>query len=73
MAPIAGVPGIVVVGEGQYVNVLDATSGKTLFVYQDRMYGSVFYGAPSIAHGILFIGNINGNLFAFKYYRLPIH
>jgi outer membrane protein assembly factor BamB len=73
MAPIAGVPGIVVVGEGQYVNVLDATSGKTLFVYQDRMYGSVFYGAPSIAHGILFIGNIDGNLFAFKYYRLPIH
>jgi polyvinyl alcohol dehydrogenase (cytochrome) len=73
MAPIAVVPGIVVVGEGPFVNVLDATSGNTLFVYQDRSYGSIFYGAPSIAYGMLFVGNIDGNLFAFKYYPLHIH
>lgn len=68
LAPIAVVPGVVVVGEGFFVTVMDASSGKTLVVFQDTSNGSVFYGAPSIAHGVLYIGNIDGNLYAFKYY-----
>jgi len=70
---IALVKGVVVVGEGPFMNVLDTASGDTLYVYQDTNYGSIFYGPPSISHGILFIGNFNGNLFAFKYGSLPIH
>ena len=73
MAAIALVKGVVVVGEGPFMNVLDTASGDTLYVYQDTNHGSIYYGPPSISHGILFIGNFNGNLFAFKYGSLPIH
>ena len=67
MAPLAVVPGVVVVGEGHYVTAVDARTGETLFVFTDAHAGSIFYGAPSIAHAMLFIGNMDGNLYAFKY------
>ena len=73
MAAIALVKGVVVVGEGPFMNVLDTSSGDMLFVYQDTNNGSIFYGPPSISHGLLFIGNYNGNLFAFKFGSLSIH
>jgi len=57
------------VGEGHYVTAVDAETGDTLFVFTDSHTGSIFYGAPSIAHAMLFIGNMDGNLYAFKYYR----
>ena len=67
MAPLAVVPGVVVVGEGHYVTAVDAETGDTLFVFTDATAGSIFYGAPSIAHAMLFIGNMDGNLYAFTY------
>lgn len=73
MAPLAVVPGVVVVGEGHYVTVVDAETGDTLFVFTDTRAGSIFYGAPSIAHAMLFIGNMDGNLYAFKYSTTNSH
>jgi outer membrane protein assembly factor BamB len=73
MAPLAVVPGVVVVGEGHYVTAVDAETGDTLFVFTDNHAGSIFYGAPTIAHAMLFIGNMDGNLYAFKYNRLNAH
>jgi len=55
------------VGQGHYVTAVDARTGETLFVFTDAHAGSIFYGAPSIAHAMLFIGNMDGNLYAFKY------
>ena len=69
LAALAVVPGVVAVGEGQFLTAVDAGSGATLFEFRDRNPGSIFYGAPSIAHDMLFIGNMDGNLYAFKYYR----
>lgn len=69
MAALAVVPGVVVVGEGQHVTAVDAETGDTLFVFTDSRAGSIFYGAPSIAHAMLFIGNMDGNLYAFKYFN----
>ncbi|MGH2496921.1 MAG: PQQ-binding-like beta-propeller repeat protein [Ktedonobacteraceae bacterium] len=69
MAALAVVPGVVVVGEGHYVTAVDAGTGDTLFEFQDNNSGSIFYGAPSIADAMLFIGNMDGNLYAFEYYR----
>jgi polyvinyl alcohol dehydrogenase (cytochrome) len=69
MAPLAVVPGVVIVGEGHYVTAIDAATGATLFVFTDNHAGSIFYGAPSIAHAMLFIGNMDGNLYAFKYFN----
>ncbi len=70
MAPLAVVPGVVVVGEGQYVTAVSAETGATLFVFRDQRSDSIFYGAPAIAHAMLFIGNMDGNLYAFEYYRV---
>lgn len=69
MAALAVVPGVVVVGEGHYVTAVDASDGDTLFEFRDSNADSIFYGAPSIAHAMLFIGNMDGNLYAFEYYR----
>ena len=72
MAALAVVPGVVVVGEGYYVTAVDAETGDTLFVFTDKRANSIFYGAPSIAHAMLFIGNMDGNLYAFKYVNTSV-
>ncbi len=64
LGPVTEVPGVVVVSEGAYVVVLDAASGKTLYRYDDTNSGAMFYGGASIAGGVIYIGNMDGNLFA---------
>jgi polyvinyl alcohol dehydrogenase (cytochrome) len=59
------VPGVVVVGEGTDMVVMDTTTGQTLFTYHDANSRSNFYGAASISNGVLYIGNRDGNLYAF--------
>ena len=66
MAPPITVPGLVVASAGPSFFVLDATQGTTLFTYQDTGKDSTFDGAATIAHGALYVGNLDGNLFAFK-------
>ncbi len=58
-------PGLVVASVGPSFFVLDATQGTTVFAYQDTTKGSTFDGAATIAHGMLYIGNLDGTLFAF--------
>lgn len=65
MAPPILVPGLVVASAGPSFFVLDATQGSTLFAYQDASKDSTFNGAATIAHGMLYIGNLDGTLFAF--------
>ena len=47
------------------MDIINAASGKTLFTYTDSNDGSVFDGAASIANGMLYVGNFDGNLYAF--------
>jgi outer membrane protein assembly factor BamB len=56
--------GVVVVGQGFYMNVLDAASGAILYSFEDSGSGSIFYGPASISHGIIYIGNMDGHLYA---------
>jgi polyvinyl alcohol dehydrogenase (cytochrome) len=65
LAPVTVVPGLVIVEEGTTVDVINATSGKTLFTYTDSNDGSVFNGAASVSNGVLYVGNFDGNLYAF--------
>ncbi len=65
LAAVTGVAGLVVVEEGPVFAVINATTGKVLFSYKDSHAGSDFYGAASIAHGVLYVGNMDGNLYAF--------
>jgi polyvinyl alcohol dehydrogenase (cytochrome) len=65
LAAVTVVPGVVVVESGSTMIVLASVSGKTLFSYKDHATGSVFYGAASISKGMLYVGNNDGNFYAF--------
>ena len=65
LAPLALAPGVIIVGNGEDVYALSASSGSTLFKYSDGDHGSMFYGAPTIAHGMVYIGNMDGSFYAF--------
>lgn len=69
LGAVTAVPGLTVVGGGSSVVVLDSASGATVF--QTSVAGgtvgrpSIFYGAASVATGVLYIGDTSGNLYAF--------
>lgn len=65
LGAVTAVPGVAVVGAGPTMEVISTASGQTLFSYQDTSSGAIFYGAASIANGVLYIGDTNGNLYAF--------
>jgi polyvinyl alcohol dehydrogenase (cytochrome) len=66
IAAVTAVPGVVFLGEGGYVKAFGASTGSTLFSYQDTNSGSDFWGPASIASGSAYIGNQDGTLFAFS-------
>jgi outer membrane protein assembly factor BamB len=65
LGAVSAVPGVVAVGEGTTLVLLATTTGHPLFSYTDSTAGSIFYGAPSISGGVLYIGNADGTLYAF--------
>jgi outer membrane protein assembly factor BamB len=62
LGAVSVVPGVAVVGEGNHLIVAATASGKTLFEYT---FSSGFYAAASISHGVIYIGNTDGTLYAF--------
>jgi outer membrane protein assembly factor BamB len=62
---VIAVPGLVILGQGTYLMILAATSGSTLFRYNDTNSGSRFWGWASVSNGVLYIGNNDGRLYAF--------
>ena len=65
LGAVTVVPGVAVIGNGNYLIVVNTGSGATLFRYQDTNANTVFYGAASISNGVLYIGDSTGHLFAF--------
>jgi len=59
------VPGLVVVGAGNSMDVVDSTTGQILFTYLDTFKNANFWGAATISNGILYEGSRSGRLFAF--------
>ena len=64
LAAVTLAPGLVMVCQGRYLNVISASSGTTLFHFLDSNSGSTFYGAPSISKGVIYVGNVDGRLYA---------
>ena len=68
LAAVSAVPGLVFVSAGSSITVLDSTSGRTVF--QTHAAGgsagrpAIFYGAATVAGGVLYEGDTNGNLYA---------
>lgn len=66
IAAVTAVPGVVFLGAGTNFMAFGASSGNTLFSYQDTNSGSDFWGPASISNGVAYVGNQDGTLFAFK-------
>jgi len=62
---VTGVPGVVFVGAGNTVYAVNMNNGAILWTYQDTLTGSNFWGPAAISNGIAYIGNQDGNLYAF--------
>jgi outer membrane protein assembly factor BamB len=57
---------VAAVSQGNTVIVVNAATGKTVARLTDKSHGSLLYGAPAISDGILFVGNMDGNLYAYS-------
>ena len=64
LAAVTAVPGVAVVGAGPDLVAIATASGNTLFTSTDSS-GATFYGGASISNGVLYVGDTNGNLYAF--------
>ncbi len=64
LGAVSVVPGVVAITEGTYLIVVDAKTSVTLFRYNDTGSSSLFYGSPSISKGVLYVGNMDGYLYA---------
>jgi len=69
MAPPILVSGLVVASAGPSFFAVDAAQGTIVFAYQDNTKDSTFDGAATIAHSTLYIGNLDGTIFAFTIAR----
>lgn len=64
LGAVTAVPGVVTVGEGNFILAINAASGQTIFRYQETD-GSPFFGGASIANGVMYQGNMDGHLLSF--------
>jgi outer membrane protein assembly factor BamB len=65
LAPVMAAPGLVIVGFGHFLNVVNAATGTVLFNFRDSDSTSKFWGAATVSNGVLYIGTKNGTLYAF--------
>ncbi|MBV9712357.1 MAG: PQQ-binding-like beta-propeller repeat protein [Ktedonobacteraceae bacterium] len=64
LGAVSAFPGVVIAVCANTVNLLSSASGQSLFTYTDTHSGSLFWGGPSVAEGMIFAGNQDGYLFA---------
>lgn len=62
---VTAVPGVARIGAGRTVYAIKTSTGAILWRYRDTHSGSKFWGAPTISNGQLYVGNQDGNLYAF--------
>jgi outer membrane protein assembly factor BamB len=60
--------GLVIDGQGPALEILDAANGSRLYSYET---GGDIYGAPSVSHGEVFVGSLDGNVYAFGLGNAP--
>jgi polyvinyl alcohol dehydrogenase (cytochrome) len=61
---LTAVPGVVFAGVGSALEAMDSTTGNVLFTYQDTSF-HWFYAPPTVANGVVYIGNSGQNFYAF--------
>ncbi len=61
---VSGSPGVAFVGQGTYLMGIRTSDGATIFRFHDTLGGSRFWGSPSVSGGVVFMGNMDGNLYS---------
>ncbi|MBA3946700.1 MAG: PQQ-binding-like beta-propeller repeat protein [Herpetosiphonaceae bacterium] len=64
LGAVSVIPGVVLVGEGNSLVLIDAASGTTLKQLTSQT-GAAFWGTPSVSNGQVYIGDMSGLLYAF--------
>jgi outer membrane protein assembly factor BamB len=65
LAPVTAVPGVEFVGAGNTFEAINASNGALLWSFPDTTAGSDFWSPASIDNGVVYVGNQDGNLYAF--------
>jgi outer membrane protein assembly factor BamB len=65
LGAVTAVPGVAFVGAGNTMYAVNTSTGAVLWSHQDTNAGSKFWGAPAISNGQVYVGNQDGNLYAF--------
>jgi polyvinyl alcohol dehydrogenase (cytochrome) len=65
LGAVTAVPGVAFADAGSTVYAVNTSNGTILWSHQDTNTGSDFWGAPAISNGHLYVGNQDGNLYAF--------
>jgi outer membrane protein assembly factor BamB len=66
LGAVTAVPGVAFAGAGNTVYAVNTSTGAILWRHQDTTSGSDFWGAAAISNGQVYIGNQDGNLYAFS-------
>lgn len=64
LGAVTAFPGVVVVGAGNAIYAVNASTGATLYTFTNPNSTQPFWGAPTVAEDLLFAGNQDGTLFA---------
>jgi polyvinyl alcohol dehydrogenase (cytochrome) len=65
LGAVTAVPGLVFVDGGNTVYAIGANRGTIVWSYKDTHRGSLFWGAPTVSGGRVYVGNRDGHLYAF--------
>jgi polyvinyl alcohol dehydrogenase (cytochrome) len=66
LGAVTGIPGVIIVGQGTDINVINAVSGQTIWFFRDPQGGRVYAGA-TVTNGMMFTSNNNGNFYAWGF------
>jgi polyvinyl alcohol dehydrogenase (cytochrome) len=66
LGAVTAVPGVAFVGAGNTVYAVATSTGQILWSYQDTNGSSDFWGASTISAGHVYVGNQDGELYAFS-------
>ena len=65
LGAVTAVPGLAFVDAGNTVYAVGTNRGTIVWSYKDKHRGSRFWGAPTVSGGRVYVGNRDGNLYAF--------
>lgn len=65
LAPVTLIPGVAVVAAGKDVLMISTKTGQTLATLSDTRGNSRYFGGASVSNGVLYIGNMDWNLYAY--------